>query len=236
MKVLTAKKQLAETSAHTWLKKYRHALLLLYLLIYLPWFNWLEKTVTNHFHIIHMAIDDVIPFAEYFVVPYLLWFAYVAAAVVYFLFFNKEEYCRLCAFLGIGMTVFLIISTVYPNGHYLRPETFARDNVFTDLVRMVYAADTPTNLFPSIHVYNSIGTNIAVWHSEQFRKNKAVRYGSAVLMTSIVLSTMFLKQHSVFDVITGIAFALFVYTLVYVRGPLRVGASKSSLESRVRRV
>lgn len=225
-----------KTNLITFFQQYRHGLILLYLLIYFPWFGWLEKNVTKHFHIIHMAVDDLIPFVEYFIIPYLLWFAYIAIAVLYFFFKNKNEYYRLCTFLFIGMTVFLIISTVYPNGHYLRPVSFARENIFTDLVRCLYQTDTPTNLFPSIHVYNSIGVNIAIWHSEDFKKKKCIRYGSAVLMASIILSTMFLKQHSVFDVITGIVFSVFMYTLVYAKGSLRVGSSKPSLEERIRRV
>ena len=58
---------------------------------------------------------------------------------------------------------------------------------------------------------------MAVWHSENFKKNKPVRYGSAILCISIILSTMFLKQHSVFDVVTGIVLAAFMFSLVYAR-------------------
>ena len=232
----TVKERTLKNSANTFFQKYKHGLLLLYFLIYFPWFRWLEQSVTNRFHIIHMTIDDFIPFIEYFIVPYLLWFAYVAAAFVYFLFKNKEEFCRLCVFLFVGMTVFLIISTVYPNGHYLRPTVFEHDNIFVDMVRLLYQADTPTNLFPSIHVYNSIGVNIAIWHCEDFKQKKWLHIGSFVLMISIILSTMFLKQHSVFDVITGIVFAVFMYPLVYSKNTVRIGASKASLADRARRV
>lgn len=90
--------------------------------------------------------------------------------------------------LFTGMTVFLVISTIYPNGHYLRPAYFEHNNIFIQLVKWLYATDTPTNLFPSVHVFNSIAVNIAVWHSDNFKKNKAVRYGSAVLMVLIILS------------------------------------------------
>ena len=83
------------------------------------------------------------------------------------------------------------------------------------MVKMLYAADTPTNQFPSIHVYNSIAVNIAVWHSSNFKEKKWVRFGSSILMVLIILSTMFLKQHSVFDVVTGIVLSVFMYSLVY---------------------
>mgnify|MGYP004530863145 FL=1 len=211
MKTLTRKK------VNEFIAKYKHGLLLLYFLIYLPWFGYLEENVTTHFHVIHVALDDKIPFCEYFIIPYMLWFAYVAFGVAYFFFKNKSEYYKLCAFLFTGMTIFLVISTVYPNGHYLRPTTFERDNIFVQAVQWLYSTDTPTNLFPSIHVYNSLGINMAVWHSENFKKNKPVRYGSAILCISIILSTMFLKQHSVFDVVTGVVLAAFMFSLVYAR-------------------
>lgn len=211
MKTLTRKK------VNEFIAKYKHGLLLLYFLIYLPWFGYLEENVTTHFHVIHVALDDKIPFCEYFIIPYMLWFAYVAWGVAYFFFKNKSEYYKLCAFLFTGMTIFLVISTVYPNGHYLRPTTFERDNIFVQAVQWLYSTDTPTNLFPSIHVYNSLGINMAVWHSENFKKNKPVRYGSSILCISIILSTMFLKQHSVFDVVTGVVLAAFMFSLVYAR-------------------
>ena len=172
------------------LYRYRHGWILSYCLIYLAWFAYLEQTVTRRFHVVHMAIDDYIPFIEIFIVPYLLWFGYVALAIAYFFFKNVQDYYKLCIFLFVGMTVFLIISTVYPNGHYLRPRVFERDNIFISLVQGLYMVDTPTNLFPSIHVYNSIGVHLAVMHSEQLREKKWIRRGSCVLMTSIVASTM----------------------------------------------
>ena len=196
---------------------YKHMLLLLYFPIYLAWFAFLEQTVTTHFHVIHMDIDDHIPFCEYFIVPYLLWFAYIAVVIVYMGFQDKSAFYKMCAFLFTGMTIFLIVSTVYPNGHMLRPVAFERDNIFTQLCAMLYQTDTATNLFPSIHVYNSIGVHLAIANSEKTKHNKVVRLGSGILMASIILATVFLKQHSMFDVITAFLTAIVMYLLVYVR-------------------
>lgn len=198
-------------------ERYKHLLILSYFIVYLAWFAYIEKTVTTHFHVIHVALDDYIPFCEYFVIPYLLWFFYVAWGVLYFAFHNKKDYYRLCAFLFTGMTVFLIISTVYPNGHYLRPYYFSHHNIYTMLCDMLYASDTPTNLFPSIHVYNSIAVNLAVMESSEFKNNKTVRLLSTVLMVSIILSTMFIKQHSVFDVLTAFLLSGIMYLVIYVK-------------------
>ena len=210
--------QKAKKTALELIRKYKHAWVLLYVLIYFPWFRYLETHVTTQFNVIHMKIDDYIPFIEYFIVPYLLWFGYVAYAVLYFFFKNKNDYYKLCTFLITGMTIFLIVSTLYPNGQHLRPQSFAHDNIFVTLVQWVYETDTPTNLFPSIHVYNSLGVHFAIINSECFRKNKPVRITSFVLMTSIILATMFLKQHSVFDVITAFLLAIVMYSFVYGKG------------------
>lgn len=196
--------------------KYKHAIpLIIYGIIYLSWFCYLEEHVTKHFRVIHMAADDYIPFCEVFIVPYLLWFVYVSAVVVFLFFKNKRDYYKICIFLFTGMTIFLIVSTLFPNGHHLRPAVMPRDNVFTHLVSMLYRTDTPTNLWPSIHVYNSLGAHFAIMHSREFEKKKGIRIGSLILAASIILSTMFLKQHSVFDVLTAFVMGAVMYTLVY---------------------
>ena len=51
------------------LKKYSHAWVLLYFLIYMPWFAWLEKNVKTEFSVIHIDLDDKIPFWEIFAIP-----------------------------------------------------------------------------------------------------------------------------------------------------------------------
>lgn len=197
-------------------QQYGHAIpLLIYGIIYLIWFAWLERTNVKNYHIIHMAADDDIPFCEVFIIPYLLWFVYVSAVVVFLFFKNKTDYFRACAFLFTGMTVFLIISTLFPNGHDLRLTAMPRDNIFTTMVAALWKTDTPTNLWPSIHVYNSIGAHIAVMRNETLRSRKPVLIGSGILAISIILSTMFIKQHSVFDVLTGIIMGAFMYVLVY---------------------
>lgn len=198
--------------------KYGHAIpLLVYGTVYLGWFAWLERTNTKNYRLIHMAADDYIPFCEVFIIPYLLWFAYVSAVVVYLFFKNKADYFRVCTFLFTGMTIFLIVSTLFPNGHDLRPAAMPRDNIFTAMISALWRTDTPTNLWPSIHVYNSIGAHIAVMRNTALRSRKGILTGSRILAFSIILSTVLIKQHSVFDVLTGIAMGAAMYVLVYRR-------------------
>ena len=197
------------------IKKYKHAWVLLYLLIYLPWWTWLEKNVTTRYYVVQTEFDKYIPFIEYFIVPYLLWFLFIVAAFLYFFFTDVPGFYRLAAFMFSGMTIFLIVSTIFPNGQDLRPVVFERDNIFVDMVRMLYRTDTCTNVFPSLHVFNSLSVCIAIHESETLRKHKAVCMASYTLGALIILATMFLKQHSVLDVLAAFLMAYVLYQFVY---------------------
>ncbi len=195
--------------------KYPHAWTLLYFIIYLSWFIWLENRGNAPYHVIHVPLDDYIPFCEYFIIPYFLWFAYVG--IVFFWLFLKDQknFYKYVVFLYTGMTLFLIVSTIYPNGHLLRPLEFDRNNPFIQMVCFLYWADTSTNILPSIHVFNSIAAHMAVMNTPGLAEKKWAVRCSRILSVSIILSTMFLKQHSVVDVLFGILLGSFMNWLVY---------------------
>ena len=201
-------------------KKYKHAWVFSYALLYGPWFCYLETHVTSGYHIIHSPIDDKIPFIEYFIVPYLLWFVFIAVVFAYFFFTDVDGFYKLAKISFAGMTIFLIISTIMPNGLAIRPVVFERDNIFVDLVKMLYQTDTPTNVFPSLHVFNSLAACIAIKNSKKLNEHKAICMGAYILTALIIMATMFLKQHSVLDAYT-------LYQFVYapeangVRKPVR---------------
>ena len=72
-------------------------------------------------HIIHSLADDRIPFCEYFIIPYVMWYFFLIGTVIYFTIScpSKKEYYQYLGTLGVGMTLFLLISFVYPNGQHL---------------------------------------------------------------------------------------------------------------------
>ncbi len=187
-----------------------------YGIFYLIMFFILENSSAEHL-VIYSPLDDLIPFCEYFVVPYFLWFIYMALTVIYFMFFNESssEYRKLISTLGTGMTAFLIVSFAVPNCHYLRPELPEQGNIFIEAVRFLYTIDTSTNLVPSIHVFNTLACHVAIAHNERCRKNAVALWGSRILTVLIILSTMFLKQHSVIDVLIAFVFFGICYWIFY---------------------
>ncbi len=191
-------------------------LILVYAFFYFFSFIMLERREVE-VHTISCPLDDKIPFCEWFIIPYYLWFVYITVYVIWFTFgpATSGEFHRYGFYLCTGMTLFLIISWVWPNGLDIRPETFPRDNFLTDLVKELYKTDTSTNVFPSIHVFNSVATCIAMWDSCYFRKKYFVKWSTLILTILIVLSTMFLKQHSVIDVIGGLVMAWVLWYVYY---------------------
>ena len=152
---------------------------------------------------------------------YLLWFAYVAFTVVFLCIRDKEESDKLVAFLMAGMTIFIVVSAVFPNGHNLRPTVFERDNIFSDLIRHLYATDTPTNILPSIHVYNSVAIMIAVSRSRGFAGHNIIRTLMLALGVSIIFSTVLIKQHSMLDVLLALLLSALMYSICYKRSTVR---------------
>ena len=145
--------------------------------LYLFFFVFVERN-THDITMINIPLDDCIPFVEGFIVPYLMWFPFMAAAIVYVFFKDKKEFFAMCWNLIIGMSLFIVVSLVFPNGLDLRPDEFPRDNIFTGLCRQLYSVDTSTNVIPSIHVFNSLAAS----HSAVLLQDADIRKPPSLLM------------------------------------------------------
>lgn len=199
------------------LQKYKHMWVFLYAPVYIVWFWYLENRTHVSYTYIHCTLDDLIPFCEYFIIPYYLWFAYVGGTVM-ILFIDtkhKSDFYHYFGMLVAGMTLSLLVYTLWPNAQGLRPSAFERNNIFTSLISKLYIADTDTNVCPSLHVYNSLVTHLAICKSHYFRDKKWVHYVSLALCVFIVLATVFLKQHSCIDGLASLIMFCVFYRLIW---------------------
>lgn len=164
-------------------------------------------------HVIYSPLDDLIPFCEYFVIPYVFWYILIVGSLLYFLLYNVDSFKNLQKYFIITQVVAVIIYIVYPNCQNLRPDTFANDNIFTWMVGLLYSADTNTGVCPSLHCAYSIGI-ASVWVKEKDVSKwfKALIVALAIL---ICMSTAFIKQHSVVDFIAAIPVCILAEFLIY---------------------
>ena len=206
----------------------------LYTAVYLLWFRLVEALPLSSYQVIELALDRKIPFVEEFVLPYVSWFAFVPLGVLLLLKYDREMYDRAVTFLMTGMTVFLLVSTLFPNMQFLRPFILPRENVFTKLIGLLWMVDTPTNVSPSIHVFNTLAILVMIWKSRAKElKGLRLRLMWTVWGALIILSTMFIKQHSLLDVLAAFLMAGILYVFVFRYGMVfRFDGWNSAVERR----
>ena len=130
-------------------------------------------------------------------------------------FFARNEVQQRCAILfsqrllTATLPVFFMF-LVLPVEVDLRSDVKG-DDVLTSLLMLVHGVDQPYNAWPSLHIAHSLAVVLCV--PIIFKIGKFAHVMLWVAWTLLALSTMTTQQHYLFDVITGIIYALFVYRL-----------------------
>lgn len=209
----------------TFVKENPHVWLALLLPVYLALFFLVEWYVSpdKPYWSSYVPLDDKIPFLEGFAFPYCMWYPFLVAVGLYLMIKDGAGFRKYMAFIFIGFCSALVFCVLVPNGQDLRPDPFPRKNIFTWILSRIYAADTNTNVFPSMHVIGSIGGVIAVYRCKGLRK---FRIPSAVLAFFISISTVFVKQHSVLDIGGGILWCIPLWFFIYRLPDLRAARNK----------
>jgi len=165
-------------------------------------------------HVMYHPVDDLIPFCELFVIPYIFWFLYLVGMYVYTLFYDLESFKRIMLFTVITYSVTLIVYLVYPTSQELRPPDFLRDNFLTRFMEGYYEFDTHTNVCPSLHVIGSLAVCFTGLHAKKLQKMRW-KIGFLVSAVLISISTVFLKQHSILDVVYALPLCAVAYFLCF---------------------
>ena len=187
----------------------------LWLPVYLLSFFVIERVVVTGYWPTQTWLDGYIPFCEWFVIPYCLWYPLLVAVGLWLLWKDREGFRRYLRFLALTFFLSELVWLLIPNGQDLRPAVMPRDNPLTRLVAGLYAIDTNTNVFPSVHIVGVMAAVAAVWNTPRLQKG-AWRWGSALYGALIIVSTVFVKQHAVVDVLSGLMVGAIAYVFVYV--------------------
>lgn len=164
-------------------------------------------------HPIHCALDDMIPFNEYFLFFYVGWFFLVAGSLAYTLFYDVPAFKKLQLFLIVTQAVAMLCYILWPSRQDLRPEVFERENALTAIMGFIYSFDTSTGVCPSLHVAYSLGI-LSVGLKD---KNMAPAWKAAltVFVLGVCAAVCFVKQHSAVDVLAALPVCLLAESLVY---------------------
>ena len=158
-------------------------------------------------HLIHIALDDKIPYIKEFCIFYTLWFVYIALCLIYVLGHSKKDFLRCTAGCLFTLYVCMTFCTLFPSYHDLRVADTG-GGLTGLIVRIIYSVDKPAVIYPSMHVLVSFVLAIRMTFAESMKGKtwwKALIWFMAVMIT---LSTMFIKQHSSADVFLALALVL----------------------------
>lgn len=194
--------------------RFSHLLLLLGWVAYFIAYTLTENLIpAEKCFPVHIPLDDLVPFNELFVIPYVFWYLLIVFSLVYFALYNIENFRGLQTYIMITQAVAMVIYIVWPNRQDLRPEVFPRDNILTQLLGFIYAFDTNTGVCPSLHVAYSLGIASA-WLKEK-SAHPAWKAFVVIAVIFICLSVAFVKQHSVADIFAAIPVCILAECLVY---------------------
>ncbi|AZR73684.1 hypothetical protein BBF96_09975 [Anoxybacter fermentans] len=180
----------------------------LYLLIssLYPLFNH-PKKFTFYFGIF---LDNFVPFTPYWIIPYIIWYAYIPLVGFIIFLNNRKFYLKLILSFNIGVLICFVIYSIFQTT-VPRPDVIGTD-IFSQLVRIIYKNDLPYNCFPSIHVLTTYLCMKVIKKVEEIKKNLKIFF--IIIGWLINLSTLFVKQHVFLDLVSGILLATLVFNLV----------------------
>ena len=201
----------------SWLARHPIGFMALYSIFYLSVFHYLEANVPLRSILVHCRLDDLIPFNEWFVLPYCSWFLLLAGVTAALWWCDTATYDKLCLTMFSGMTFCLIVYMILPNGLELRPavETLGRDNPALRIMQLLWKADAAVNVCPSIHCQSSACMALAFSSSTLTEKRPGLKVLAWVWAALICASTVFTKQHSIVDVVCGLAVAFVWVPVLY---------------------
>lgn len=197
--------------------QYRHLWWLLFWPVYILRYTILESlTPAAGYTVIHCALDDLIPFCEWFLIFYASWYVIIAGMHLYTALYDIAVFKRYSQFLVISMTISTLTIVLFPSCQELRPEVFPRDNFLTRLMAFIYTVDDNCGVFPSEHVIGAFGVFAAAVHCKSLRSpGKLTAIG--IWISLIIVSTMFVKQHSVLDALGAIVPCAVAYYFAFLR-------------------
>lgn len=194
--------------------EFAHLKLLLGWVVYFIFYFLTENLIpVERCHLIHSALDELIPFNEFFFIPYCFWYLLIVISLGYFALYDIPNFRNLQIYIIITQVVAMTVYILYPSYQDLRPTEFVKDNFFTHLAALIYRADTPTGVCPSLHVAYSLGIG-SCWLKEK----QAGKVWKAFVVFSVIvisLSTAVVKQHSVIDIAAALPLGLLAEALVF---------------------
>lgn len=199
---------------------FKHFVYALILPLYLAAFFSIEHFIGNDYptsqmFLSHVPFDDIIPFLDFMVIFYVMWFPALGITGVYLMLFDVRGFKRYMTYIFFSFFTMVIVCVIFPNYQDMRPAITGDENLFCRLLKTLYDTDTCTNVLPSAHVFGSAAVMFAVFDCKNLKKHLWLKISATVISVMISVSTVFVKQHSILDIIIAVPIAAIWWAVVY---------------------
>ena len=187
------------------MKKYIKYLIIITILLILQGFSYfITKQMISNYHVMKSIIE--VPLIKEFIYAYNFWYPFLIISTFLVFKYDNKLFRPLIYTIILVDIMALITFFIYPT-EMIRPEIQVSDFT-TWFIDFTYKTDTPAvNCLPSLHCILTFICIFYVLVSKNIKwYKKLIMFIIAIL---IVLSTVFIKQHIVEDIILA-----FIYTFI----------------------
>ena len=193
------------TVSRTLTRPYPVTLPMIVLVLLVPFYLVIAARVRGGVvHAPELAIDRLLPVIPMWALVYGALYLFLIMLPVFVI--QQDELIRrtVWAYLTVWIVSFICF-LLYPT-YAPRPDHVTGSGFAVWGLRFLYDADPPYNCFPSLHVAHSFVSALAC-----YRVHRTLGLVAIPCAALVAISTLFIKQHYVADVIVGIALALVAY-------------------------
>jgi len=163
-------------------------------------------------YVLGSSLDSKIPFVQHFIWIYVFWYSMLIAVPYYIAKKNISSYYKYVITFIITTLIAGIIFVAFPNC-VIRADVQGTD-IASKLVKIIYSLDDPgINCLPSIHCLYSFLFIFAIFDT----KDKSpiwMKITITILSILVVLSTLFIKQHVIYDAIAAFVIGIITWFVV----------------------
>ena len=146
-------------------------------------------------------IDDKIPFFKFFIIFYVYYYLHIYLLTICIGLLNKESFYKYISSSFISCTIGGFILLIFPTYFEFNNELYFNNSYFDSIFKLLNNAKLQYNAFPSFHV---IKTYIIFRYLNNILKQKYFKILLIIITILISLSTVFIKAHSILDIIASI--------------------------------
>ena len=196
-----------------YIKEHKEIYLFIFYFLFIALFGMIQKYYNPPYsHLATWPIDYYMPYNKYFIIAYAMWWPLVPAAFIYFYLRDIPSFKALCFQVLIVCYITLIIYLVYPSYLDLRQPIIESD-ICSNIIIWLRNIDPPRNVFPSLHVSETMSICFVVYKSKDILLNKFIKYFIYLISLMIIISTILIDQHSLADIILAIILSAIFYII-----------------------